>query len=100
MPKLIKRECPICGNSFMATKVNHVYDTRKCFKKAFYRKTKAKALENPFPKFDCHQCGLSMTLEFDPVKENFRWLDFQCPNCNTLMICVSDDISAIDITTV
>jgi hypothetical protein len=84
---------PGCTNTFSPRKQNHHFCSRKCFKKEYYYRKKAEELANKkFPVFTCPSCDTEITLDFDPVKESIRWLNFLCPHCNVLMINVSDSI--------
>lgn len=83
-----------CGKTFIRQKVVNVYCSRRCFKKAYYYKQKNK--ERQFPVYRCPKCNTSVQLDFDPAKRWSPWLNFKCPNCNTLMISVVDEIETQD----
>ncbi len=97
MNKLAEKKCLTCKDPFTQKSESNEYCSRKCFKKAYYHKKKAEELaSNKCPNFTCPQCGQQIVLEFDPVKENMRWLHYQCAGCNTLMIHVSEQIYTVD----
>ena len=86
-------KCPTCGDIFTPKSERNIYCKRSCFKKAFYHRKKAEELNAcHFPFFTCPNCDQSIRLDFDPVKENMRWLGYQCPGCNTLMINITEEI--------
>lgn len=95
MKKLPPRKCKHCGKSFVPKSARHIFDSRRCFKLADYRRHKD-ITKNKFPIFKCPSCDNVITLDFNPVKKPETWLKFKCPHCNTLMICVFDDIKTID----
>lgn len=71
----------------------NTFCSRRCFKKDYYHRKKAEeAGKSKFPRFSCPECGQFITLDFDPHKKVEKWLTYKCPGCNTLMICVSDEI--------
>lgn len=94
MKKLVKIRCGSCKVFFLPKSQKNIYCKRSCFKKAFYYKKKAEELleRKKFPSFKCPSCSRSIKLDFDPVKEDRRWLDFSCPHCRVLMINVCEEI--------
>ena len=97
MARLVELKCQTCQIPFMPVSEKNVFCSRKCFKKAFYHRQKAKELEAcKFPIFTCPSCGEKIELDFDPVKENYKWLRFTCPKCSVLMVNVSENIVAVD----
>ena len=99
MHKIVPIKCKnvSCGIEFMPKSERNVFCSRKCFKKDFYHRKKAEELSNlKFPAFTCPECGQKITLDFDPSEDTIRWLKYQCPGCNTLMITVSDSIETQD----
>lgn len=101
MKKLSRTPCPTCKKKFTPKSEKNYYCCRKCFKKAYYHRVKAEELKNKkCPTFLCPSCDQTITLDFDPVKDSFRWLHFVCPGCNVLMISVSELISTGDLPSV
>ena len=97
MKPLSEKICPTCEVPFTPKSERNIYCKRSCFKKAFYHRKKAEELNAcHFPFFTCPKCGQAIRLEFDPVKESMRWLSYQCPGCNVLMINVSEKIVTQD----
>lgn len=79
------RKCLTCGERFAPKSEKNTYCCRKCFKKANWHFHKARELTAvvKFPTFLCPVCHNTITLNFDPVKENNRWLHYECPECAT-----------------
>jgi len=81
----IKRVCKVCGNVFLAIKTTQFFCSRKCFKKDYYLRIKAKVQEkeqNPhYPSRICGFCGEKSVLNFDPIKEQAKFDDWHCPFC-------------------
>ena len=98
MKKIIKKICPVCKKKFIPKSKRNQYDSRRCFKKNYYYKRKVQELleTKKFPIFKCPSCSRNIELSFDPTKEDNRWLDFKCPFCHILMVCVWDEIYAQD----
>lgn len=72
-------DCLYCGEHFEKVKSHQLYCKRLCFRKAYYKKKKAKK----FPSFRCSQCGEISKLTFH-VKECInKWEDLQCSFCGT-----------------
>jgi hypothetical protein len=90
---LVPIPCTTCKTVFMPKSEKNKYCTRKCFKKDNYHKKKAEELTRiRFPSFLCPSCEQRITLDFDPVIESLRWLHYECPGCDALMLDVSDEI--------
>ena len=97
MKKIVKIRCKMCHIFFLPKSQKNIYCKRSCFKKAFYHRKKTEELNNiKFPIFKCPSCSRNIELGFDPLREDNRWLDFKCPFCNVLMVCVWDEICAQD----
>ena len=68
----IKRQCKVCGVDFIAIKSTQFFHSRKCFKKDFYSRLKAKKADkeqNPvYPSKECGFCSKISRLDFDPIK--------------------------------
>lgn len=97
MKTLTKKMCPTCNEPFLPKSERNQYCGRSCFKKAYYHRKKAEELaSNKCPDFTCPTCGQHIKLEFDPVRENMRWLHYKCNGCNTLMIEVAEQIVTQD----
>lgn len=93
----IEISCNACKVRFFPKSEKNIYCTRKCFKKYFYHKKKAEELANiKYPCFKCPSCQQLINLDFDPTKYTDRWDKYVCPGCNTLMINVSEEIYAQD----
>ena len=69
--------CLHCGKEFEPKNSTQKYCRRKCFKAANYRKNNPKE----YPKFICSSCGASIKLNFNILKRNTKWEDFECPKC-------------------
>jgi len=82
----INRSCKICGKDFIAIKVTQFFDCRRCFKKDFYLRTKAKIIEKKnsqdnYPIKKCEFCLESSRLNFDPVENPDRFNGWACAKC-------------------
>jgi len=98
MHKIKIINCKTCGIEFTPKSDNNIFCSRKCFKKDYYHRCKGQELSaKKYPEFTCPSCGQHITLDFDPSKDTFRWLKYQCPGCSTLMINVSEQIITQDI---
>ena len=98
MNKIVEIQCKTCGEMFMPKSPKNVFCTRKCFKKNFYHRKKAENLNaKKFPSFICPSCGKKVDLDFDPLTNNGKWTQFQCPFCRTLMINIVEYISTEDV---
>ena len=99
MHRLVKIKCPTCKKVFMPKSERNIYCERSCFKRAYYTRKKLEELTNiKFPIFQCQNCKEKIELNFDPVQEDSRWLDFRCPFCSTLMVNVFEEVAAQEIT--
>lgn len=82
----IQRICVVCQKPFIAIKETQIYDSRKCFKKAYYRKNKAKLQyeeDHPsYPQKQCAFCNMISTLQFDPIKYPDLFNKLECPFCH------------------
>ena len=95
--KLKKRICQTCGKEFQPKCDINIYCSRKCFKKAYYHRKKGEELNcQKYPEFKCPKCGLDLILDFNPVKNTFKWDHYECPGCNSLMITISERIVVQD----
>lgn len=89
--------CRACQKAFVPKSGRNIFCTRKCFKKDYWHRKMAEELNvKKTPEFTCPKCGQHITLDFDPVKNAQKWLHYQCPGCNTLMINVSESIVTMD----
>ena len=87
------KKCLGCKEKFIPKTERNIFHNRKCFKRYYYHQKKAEELANSkYPTFKCPSCRNEITLKFDPVKQNFLWLNFVCPYCSVLMISVSEEI--------
>lgn len=81
----IKRNCETCGVEFWAIKTTQLYESRRCFKKAYYIRQKAlMAEEIRLPKYPLYNCGICQhqsALDFDPVKYPKKFEAHKCPHC-------------------
>ena len=81
----IKRKCEVCKTDFIAIKTTQKYCSRRCFKRNYYLKAKAKQqyeLKHPiYPKKICSYCNQETTLTFDPIIFPKLFNNFTCSNC-------------------
>lgn len=81
----IKRTCKICGDTFSAIKVTQFFCRRKCFKRDYYLRTKAKEVEMEqkpsYPVKKCGFCQISSRLSFDPLDNPEMFNAWGCPMC-------------------
>ena len=81
----IKRTCKVCGKKFVTIKTTQFFDTRSCFRKAYYRKKKGliQDIEQSqlFPLKKCSVCNTETRLTFDPLKNPKLFTNWNCPNC-------------------
>lgn len=98
MKKLKEIHCKTCKKMFLPKSEHNVFCNRRCFKKNYYARQKAieKNASIKFPIFKCPSCSRNIELDFDPVIYDRKWLDFKCPFCHILMVCVWDAISTQD----
>jgi len=96
MGKLPMIHCENCGVEFQPKSSNNRFCCRKCFKKNYLARIKEQEVTS-FPEFGCSKCGQHIKLDFHPVKDPTRWLNYKCPGCNTLMIDVCEEIFTDDI---
>lgn len=90
--------CPTCNDQFLPKSEKNIYCKRACFKKAHYHRKKAEELSNiKFPAFICPNCFQRVELDFDPLKQDNKWLNFCCPHCSVLMINVWEEIVTQDV---
>lgn len=94
---LKERKCLNCGQLFVPKNEKNVYHNRRCFKQAYYKRQK-KDEETSFPIFRCEKCGQQIILDFHPTKKKdaFKWVNFKCLGCHTLMIEVFENIITKD----
>jgi DNA-directed RNA polymerase subunit RPC12/RpoP len=80
---LEKKLCETCGAEFRPKKSKQLYCCRKCFKKAYYRRTVVNKFGTgrPFPEYTCPNCGKKNILDFDPSKDYNAWLETVCKHC-------------------
>ena len=66
-----------CDNEFVPKHKKHIYCCRKCFNdnKKLERKEIVK------PEFICPECGDMSPLDFNPLNEPSKWLDYKCKKC-------------------
>jgi hypothetical protein len=83
---LLPRNCKSCGNPFIAIKETQLFCCRRCFKKDYYRRNREQLqydLMHPvFPTQTCAFCGMPSELGFDPIKDQYRYDNWECPNCH------------------
>ena len=79
----VPRRCAVCTTEFLAINRTQLYCKRRCFKKAYYKKTKAKleALGKRSAVYSCPICDHDTVLSFDPVKQWIEFTMFVCPHC-------------------
>lgn len=82
----MQRRCKICGKEFTAIKTTQFFCCRRCFKKAFYQKTKEHIQEERargpiYPMKECSFCLKTSKLNFDPVENPKLFDDWECPHC-------------------
>jgi len=78
---LEKRVCRCCGKEFFAKKDKQWYCSKKCFKKDYF--IRRSTMDYGYPTFKCPDCGNTIHLRFDPIKETFFWTEFDCPYCGS-----------------
>lgn len=81
----IARNCEVCKKQFIAIKETQLYCERKCFKRSYYLRNKAKldaekAMPN-FPKKTCAYCSVVQTIPYDPIEQPQRFNEWECINC-------------------
>ena len=74
--------CPVCGRAFELRGANHVYCTKSCEKKAYYRGTNnemtSAALSTRVPRtLNCAKCGKEVTVR-DPCDQRTRFCSERC----------------------
>ena len=80
----IKRICKICGNSFNAIKTTQYFCGRKCFKRDYYLRVRAKEIDSQklhFPMKKCSFCDTCTQLTFDPIHDPGALNSWFCPKC-------------------
>ena len=79
----IPRECRVCGKDFLAIKQTQFFCCRKCFKKDYYQRTKAKLAEEAArrPVYNCPICEEATPIDFDPIKDEKSFDEMICPFC-------------------
>ncbi|MCR4261035.1 MAG: hypothetical protein NUV96_01720 [Candidatus Colwellbacteria bacterium] len=81
----INRTCKICGKNYQAIKGTQFFCSRKCFKKDYYLRTKAKLQDQEqyptYPTKRCAFCDVSTTLKFDPLEQPQLFDTWMCPEC-------------------
>ena len=81
----IKRTCKVCGDSFSAIKATQFFCRRKCFKRDYYLRMKAKEVDNvqhpTFPLKKCGFCQVTSMLSFDPLDNPEMFNAWGCPMC-------------------
>ena len=91
--KMKKIKCKNCDVIFTPKSDKNVFHNRRCFKQSYYNRKKLEELNNlKFPSYKCQLCSRHIELDFDPMKDDRRWLDFTCPFCGFLMISVVEEI--------
>jgi predicted RNA-binding Zn-ribbon protein involved in translation (DUF1610 family) len=102
MSYLVSRICKTCGKTFLPKCEKNIFCSRRCFKKDYYYRKKNEKIEDrdKFPTFICPVCEQVIQLDFSPITDFFRWTHYSCPNCNALMINVSEEIITQDKTIV
>lgn len=82
----IKKLCEICGKDFWAIKTTQIYDTRRCFKRAYYLKNKEilqYQKQHPnYPSKTCAFCQERSVLPFDPTMAPILFNKWGCPFCH------------------
>src|SRR3990167_4302246 len=81
----INRICKVCGGGFIAIKATQYFCQRKCFKRDFYQRIKARLQDkqqNPtYPSKECNFCLQKSKLDFDPLDNPKRFDAWGCPFC-------------------
>ena len=81
----IPRRCKVCGKPFIAIKVTQFFCRRKCFKRAYYERTKdrnqEKEIHPNYPTKTCLFCEEKSQLNFDPLRSPEAFNAWGCPHC-------------------
>lgn len=70
----------MCGKIFKPYKKNHLFCSKKCYRKWYWIKIE-KPLQHNFPSFICEFCNNKIQLDFFPIKDKKKWSEFICPIC-------------------
>ena len=81
MKKQEKSICQECGHEFILKKGSQKFCSRSCFKSSYYKRKKLEEQLHPFPVYICPHCGVSTTLDFNPIDFPQKWTDYACPAC-------------------
>lgn len=91
----IERICKNCGDNFFAQKLKQYFCSRRCFKQDYAKKRKTEFI-NVFPVYNCSKCNKQTHLNFDPMENSDKWMEFECPHCSdpnrNIQIIVSSEI--------
>jgi DNA-directed RNA polymerase subunit RPC12/RpoP len=81
---VIRKICKTCGVEFDAIKEGQYFCKRKCFKRDYYKRNKARLalLAKARPIYRCGNCGHAAEVPFDPIKYPKRFTKFKCPECS------------------
>ncbi len=79
----VKRNCNTCGREFFAIKDTQHWCQRRCFKRAYYVRIKARNLElaRRRPSYRCPLCQNLSEISFDPIKNEDAFDNLVCPYC-------------------
>lgn len=76
-----RKICLKCDKDFLAYTTMQKFCSRKCFKQHDYSQDKEDEKTAEFPKYVCPECRASCQLDFFPIQDMRRWMEFQCPGC-------------------
>ena len=57
--------------------LRHEFCCRECFVIDYRKRQK----ESSFPLWKCPSCNEQIKLDFEPIKDKFKWISLQCPHC-------------------
>ena len=83
--KLGKIKCETCKKECVKTATGQRFCIKcgiKNEKKVKEKWRKKQIKKETLPQFYCSHCGQLIQLDFEPIKEGLRWLQFKCPFCN------------------
>lgn len=79
----IQKTCKTCSKEFTAIKEGQFFCSRKCFKKDYYKRNKARQekLSKTRPTWTCSICNNQCEMPYDPTKHYSKYNEFACPFC-------------------
>jgi len=92
---VIRKNCKTCGVEFDAIKDGQYFCTRKCFKRDYYKRNKARLaiLAKARPVYRCGACKHAAEVPFDPIKYPKKFTKYKCPNCDKSRQDIVDEAS-------